>query len=69
MKKVTTQTKASKKTAEAILRRKCLEGLKSMRGKMKVVDYSTQLRKMELKEIKDLDLIRGSILLDCNPPK
>ena len=67
MKKIAIKTKASKKTAEDILRRKRLDGLKSMRGRMKVVDYSTQLRKMELDEIKGLDLIRGSVFLNRNP--
>ena len=52
LEKGATKTEAIERAIEGHLRRKRLDGLKSMAGRMKVADYSHELRLMEIRESK-----------------
>jgi hypothetical protein len=47
-----TKTAAIEKAIEDYLRRKRLDGLLSMKGRMKTIDYSHELRLAEIRETK-----------------
>lgn len=47
-----TKTAAIEKAIEEYVRRKRVDGLISMMGRMKTVDYSHELRRMEIRESK-----------------
>jgi hypothetical protein len=50
--KGSTKTEAIEKAIEGYLKRKRLDGLKSMSGRTRIVDYSHELRRMEIRESK-----------------